>query len=128
MKVSFATLLALVLIFSEVRAAIDETNPAWLWFKNYLTGMDLLLIGHLWKYIYYYTWLILAKFVMCTWFADLGSMFVPGADAGTLTAEEKTEKCNKGLDQYYDATMYGGGPDNLPYSYFRSYKPTTTTP
>ena len=122
MKVSFATLLAMVLIVSQAQAmTIDRTNPAWIWFESYLTGMDLLLML-VWKQIYYYTWLILAQWIMCTWFSDLGSMFVPGSESGTVTKEEMSVYCNAGVENYFDATMYGGDTDNLPYAYFRSLK------
>ena len=73
-----------------------------------------------WRNIYYYTWLILAEWILCTWFYDLGNILIPTTIVST--AETLQDECNNGVKQYFDATMYGGGPDNLPYPYFRSFK------
>ena len=123
MKVSRTTLLVLVLMIAQTVSAFtpDVTSPYWIWFMRYLEGMDQLLLLA-WKNIYYYTWLVLAQWILCTWFCHYGAMFVPDVTADSCTAELQAE-CNTGITQYYDATMYGGPTNNLPYEYFRSFKP-----
>ena len=123
MKVSFALLLVMVLMLAQTVSAltIDTASPYWQWFMLYLEGMDELLLLA-WRNIYYYTWLVLAQWILCTWFCQYGAMFIPDVDASECTTEMGKD-CNDGISKYFDATMYGGNTDNLPYDYFRPYPP-----
>ena len=56
---------------------------------------------------------------MCAYFFDFGTRLFDFTQ--TQTDEDLIEICYEGVSQYYDAVMYGGGEDNMPYAYFRSF-------
>ena len=79
-----------------------------------------------WKYIFYYTWLILPKWVMCKWYPDLFLRTFKIFDISvTSTDSELSDLCNAGVRRYFDAAYYGGGEDYGVHAYFRSFKQGT---
>ena len=77
-----------------------------------------------WKLIYFWTWLVIPKFVLCDYFYDIGKDLYDKAKLKDDDASKKIYKseCKKGVQRYFEAVYYGGGPDNLPYPYFGSYQ------
>ena len=120
MKVSKVTLLLVIicaLLSSEAAAATPPALKAWL--EGYLAAMDQLVLLP-WRYIYYYTWLILPRFVLCGYFPDLGSLFYPDFTPTSDIAIRKAN-CNEGVTRFYAWTMYGGGIENAPYAMGQVY-------
>ena len=114
MKAQRTGLFALVLL----ALMVSESYALSWWVQSYLEGVDELILLA-WRNIYYYTWLILPRWIMCAYFYDTGSRlfdFTQTEDDDTLK-----EICYEGVKQYYQATMYGGNIDNMPYAYFRSF-------
>ena len=69
--VQLILLLTVALLFQEA-SAMNQ------WLKNYLTGMDQLMMLA-WRNIYFYTWLIFPKWLICGYFWDLGTKLYPNA-------------------------------------------------
>ncbi len=114
-------LMALMLMFALASATEPLASTIYgQWLISYLQGFDQLLVSFFWKNIYYYTWLILPQWILCYYFNDLGTMLLPTTIVSA--ADVLIDECWKGVSQYYDATMYGGAPENLKYPYFRSFK------
>ena len=102
---------------------VSESMAMNTWLKNYLTGMDQLMMLA-WRNIYFYTWLIIPKWIICAYFWDTGKRFYDKANIIDGQDDLYKDQCKKGLQQYYDAVYYGGSPDAAPYAYFKSfYKP-----
>ena len=119
MKVSKVTLLLVLMCALLVPEAAAATPPALkAWLEGYLAAMDQLVILP-WRYIYYYTWLIIPRFVLCGWFPDLGSLFY----SFTPTSDEAIRKanCNAGVTMYFDWSMHNGPMDTAPYAFGQVY-------
>ena len=54
---------------------IQESYALNAWLTSYLEGMDQLVLLA-WRNIYYYTWLVLPRWVLCAYFFDLGKMLL----------------------------------------------------
>ena len=117
MKTSKVTLLILVLVFALFA---DDTSATNAWLENYLTGMDQLMMLP-WRYIFFYTWLILPQWGLCTFFYSMGTDLIPNVTA-TSSEELQIQNCKDGVKFYFDAMYYPGGPDFGEYPYFRSFK------
>ena len=52
---------------------VQESYALNAWLTSYLEGMDQLVLLA-WRNIYYYTWLVLPRWVLCAYFFDLGKM------------------------------------------------------
>ena len=114
MKASRTGLFALVIL----ALMVQESYALNAWLTSYLEGMDQLVLLA-WRNIYYYTWLVLPRWVLCAYFFDLGKMLFDYTQ--TVTDDELIEECYTGVSNYFDATMYGGSSDNIPFPYFRSF-------
>lgn len=100
MKISKGTYMAIVLLlallvqsstaFPLVGAA--PTGEIWEWFVKYLEGMDQLIVHLAWKNIYWYTWLILADWILCTYFYDQGTILLPTTIV--TSAEDLQAQCH----------------------------------
>ena len=114
----------LIIFVMMMALLVPEAAAMNTWLKNYLTGMDQLMMLA-WRNIYYYTWLIIPKWMICAYFWDLGKDFYDKASLVDGQDDLYKEECKKGMQRYYDAVYYGGNADAAPYAYFKSfYKPT----
>ena len=118
MKTSKVAFLMVVLICALLTSDANAMNQ---WLYNYLTGMDQLMMIP-WKYIFYYTWLILPRWILCTWFNDLGLKYVLTDVNKSSSDSEMKATCEDGVKDYFEAVYYGGDPDYGVYAYFRSFK------
>ena len=91
------------------------------WLYNYLTGMDQLMMIP-WKYIFYYTWLILPRWVMCSWFNDLGLKYILTDVTASSSDSTMQKNCEAGVKNYFEAVYYGGDPDFGVHAYFRAFE------
>ena len=96
---SKSTLLILIITFALMVPEAYAMNG---WLKNYLQGMDQLLMVF-WKMIYYWTWLVIPKFILCNYFYDVGKDIYDKAKLLEDDASVKIYKseCKKGVDRYF---------------------------
>ena len=116
MKISKVTLLSLVLIYALLIPDVVAVNE---WLENYLEGMDQLLMIP-WKYIFFYTWLILPRWVLCEWFNDIIIKHIIKVPKTSSSSDIK-QNCQEGVKDYFDAVYYGGDPDYGTHAYFRAF-------
>ena len=127
MKVSRGVLMvALVLMQASMVNAAKLTDTVYgQWITDYLTSFDQLLLLP-WRNIYWYTWLILCQWILCSYFPDIGTTLlgalIPGGITNVDSDEVRTEQCNDGMANYFASTMYGGGVENRPFAYFKTFK------
>ena len=111
------TLIIFVMMMALLAPEATAMNT---WLKNYLTGMDQLMML-VWRNIYFYTWLIAPKQLICSMFWDFGADFYDKAALVAGQDEIYKEQCKIGMQQYYDAVYYGGSADQAPYAYFKCF-------